>query len=171
MLHIRKNSHISTYLHVSNGQTGQLSDSGSHCWDHEPALVHLSQKITFASPHLSPRRVCCSCLLFILRFYSVDSLLVCLSPPIAEALKWAMKAFFFFYPSKPLVFRSMNVTPETLEIETAAPPLWIRVIWFLVEQLVVIYLLLCVRGVKQQQLGTRDYCFLLIFNISCITYR
>lgn len=30
--------------HARNGQTLQVCVSGSHCWDHEPALVCLSEK-------------------------------------------------------------------------------------------------------------------------------
>lgn len=33
-----------TSKHTGNGQTHQLCYSGSHCWDHEPALVRLSEK-------------------------------------------------------------------------------------------------------------------------------
>lgn len=33
-----------TSQHIWNGQTLQVCASGSHCWDHEPALVCLSEK-------------------------------------------------------------------------------------------------------------------------------
>lgn len=64
-----------TWWHISNGQTLQLCGSGSHCWDHEPALVCLSEKTVtlnfvflFSSPlFLSVFDFCC-CLYSGLKF-------------------------------------------------------------------------------------------------------